>query len=268
MRVGSITRRGSGIIPIVFALLVIGTLLGGCGGDKTSTSTSAPAVASSGTTAASAESSTASSSGVTTTVGAATTAGVTTTTAAVTTTSAVSTTATAQSTTTTAKATTTTAKSTTTTARAKVALTVSGPSGTEELSMADLKAMPATSGWGGWKNQLGNITAPMSWTGVSVRALIDLVGGSGSVTVVASDGYEQAFSGGELSGSLAMYDPATGEAVTGISGSLRAILAYAKGGSAIGSSDGPLRIAFVSPEKDQVTDGSSWVKLVVKLKVN
>ena len=43
--------------------------------------------------------------------------------------------------------------------------------------MAELKAMPAIQGWGGWKNQFGNITAPMQWQGVSVRALMELVGG-------------------------------------------------------------------------------------------
>ncbi len=54
---------------------------------------------------------------------------------------------------------------------------MSRPSGTKELSMADLKAMKATSGYGGWKNQLGNITGPTSWKGVSLRSLADLVGG-------------------------------------------------------------------------------------------
>jgi hypothetical protein len=134
--------------------------------------------------------------------------------------------------------------------------------------MADLKAMSATSGYGGWKNQLGNITPPVSWKGVSVRALMELVGGGGSVTVTASDGYEQTFSSGELNGGTNMYDPATGEAITSISGSLRAIVAYAKGGGAISSGEGPLRIAFVSPEKDQVTDSSMWAKMVIRIEVN
>jgi hypothetical protein len=132
--------------------------------------------------------------------------------------------------------------------------------------MADLKALSAVSGYGGWKNQLGNITAPMSWKGVSVNTLLDLVGGGGSAMVRASDGYEAVLSGSELSGQCNMYDPATGEAVSGISGSLKTILAYAKNGKAIGSSEGPLRIAFVSPEKDQVTDSDQWVKSVISIK--
>jgi len=261
MRVGSRGRRGSGLFLIALLVIVLGMLLVGCGGEESSTSTSVTAVASSETTtsgaATTAASSTSTSVVLTTTTGAATS-----------TTIAPSTTTTVKATTTTAKATTTTAKPTTTTVKAKTVLTVSGPSGTKELSMADLKAMSATSGYGGWKNQLGNITAPVSWKGVSVRALMELVGGGGSVTVIASDGYEQTFSGGELSGGINMYDPTSGEAITGISGSLRGIVAYAKSGGAIGSGEGPLRIAFVSPEKDQVTDGSMWVKKVIRIEVN
>jgi DMSO/TMAO reductase YedYZ molybdopterin-dependent catalytic subunit len=131
--------------------------------------------------------------------------------------------------------------------------------------MADLKGMSAVSGYGGWKNQLGNITAPMAWKGVSVNALLDLVGGGGSARVVASDGYEATLSGAELSGQMNVYDPATGEAISSFSGSLRVIVAYAKNGSGLGG-EGPLRIAFVSPEKDQVTDSDQWVKNVVSIK--
>jgi hypothetical protein len=175
-------------------------------------------------------------------------------------------TTTAKSTTTTAKATTTTAKATTTTAKAAIVLTLTGPAGTKELCMADLKALSAVSGYGGWKNQLGNITAPVSYTGVTVKALLDLVGSGGSAVVTASDGYEAVLSGAELSGQCNMYDPSTGEAVSSISGSLKTILAYAKNGKAIGSGEGPLRIAFVSPEQDQVTESDQWVKFVVSIK--
>ena len=146
-------------------------------------------------------------------------------------------------------------------------LTVTGPSGTQELSMAQLKAMPATEGFGGWKNKIGNITGPMPWKGVSVRSLMDLVGGGSSITVVASDGYEETLSASELAGGVTMYDPATKQAITSISGNLSVILAYSQNGAAIGSSDGPLRIAFVSSGQDQVTDGSNWEKLVVAIKV-
>ncbi len=177
-------------------------------------------------------------------------------------------TTTTQATTATSRATTTTAvkPTTTTTAKAAVVLTVVGPSGTKQFSMADLKAMPAVSGYGGWKNQLGNITAPVAWKGVSIKALMDLVGGAGSVGVIASDGYTATLSAAELSGQTNLYDPSTGNAVSQISGSLRVIVAYAKNGSAISSGEGPLRIAFVSPQKDQVTDSDQWVKKVTEMR--
>jgi hypothetical protein len=134
--------------------------------------------------------------------------------------------------------------------------------------MADLKAMSYTEGWGGWENQLGNITAPTFWRGVSVTTLMELAGGGGSVVVVASDGYQQTFTAAQLGGAIAMYDPVTGDAVSSISGKLRAIVAYSGNGAAIGSDQGPLRIAFVSPGQDQVTDGGNWVKWVVELRVD
>jgi len=192
---------------------------------------------------------------------------VTTTTAATTTTTVQTTTTTAKATTTTAKATTTTAKATTTTVKGPVVLHVTGPSGTKDLTMAQLKAMPASSGYGGWKNQLGNITGPVSWKGVSLRALMDLVGGGNSASVTASDNYARTISASELSGAVAVYDPATGQDIDNYSGSIRVIVAYSENGAALPSGEGPLRIAFVSSTKDEVTDGSSWVKLVAAIKV-
>jgi len=131
--------------------------------------------------------------------------------------------------------------------------------------MTELKGLPSTSGYGGWKNQLGNITGPNAYKGVSLRALMDLVGGGGSVTVVASDGYSMSISAAEAGGGVTTYDPSTGEPVTGIS--VKAIVAYTKDGKGLGTKDGPLRIAFVSAEKNQVTDSDRWVKQVVELRI-
>lgn len=195
------------------------------------------------------------------------TAGSTTTTVSASSTTVNGSSTTANNTTTTARSTTTTVKPPTTTAKGKVVLTVTGPSGTEELSMADLRAMWATSGYGGWKNQLGNITAPVSWKGVALTNLMDLVGGGSEVLVIAADGYEQPLSAAEVGGAVTTYNPATGEEISSISGSITVIVAYAKGGSAIGGDEGPLRIAFVSPEKDQVTDSFRWVRMVTKITV-
>ncbi|GEM_PF-1037795 len=275
------------LIAGLSVVLALGLLLGACGDEQ---EPSDPAVSSTTATQAGTASSTVPATSSTTTAqvtlpstteisvpadSTTTTAATTTTdtTVSATVTSVVATTTTkpptttsAKPTTTTAAPTTTTAAPTTTTAKAPTALKVSGPSGMKELSMADLKALPATSGYGGWKNQLSNITAPASWKGVSLPVLMELVGGGGSVTVVASDGYTMPLSAGEARGSVNTYDPATGDPVGGIS--VKAIIAYAKGGGALGSGEGPLRIAFVSSDANQVTDSDMWVKYVVELRFN
>lgn len=268
------------LIAGLSVVLALGLLLGACGDEQ---EPSDPAVSSTTATQAGTASSTVPATSSTTTAqvtlpstteisvpadSTTTTAATTTTdtTVSATVTSVVATTTTKPPTTTSAKPTTTTAAPTTTTAKAPTALKVSGPSGMKELSMADLKALPATSGYGGWKNQLSNITAPASWKGVSLPVLMELVGGGGSVTVVASDGYTMPLSAGEARGSVNTYDPATGDPVGGIS--VKAIIAYAKGGGALGSGEGPLRIAFVSSDANQVTDSDMWVKYVVELRFN
>ncbi len=261
-----------GLVAVLLLLAVLALAPAACGGgaDDETTSTAATTggattVAGQTTTSAARATTTApatpaSTEGATTTAPAASS----TTTGATQTTAGSSTTATtAKATTTTAKATTTTVKPTTTTAaQGPVVLTLVGPSGTKTFTMAQLKALPAVSGYGGWKNQLGNITAPMSWKGPSMSSLVKLVGGGGSVTVVASDGYSSSIVPGA---SKATYDPATGESISGIA--VTAILAYSKNGGAMGGDEGPLRVAFVSPEQNQVTDGSEWARMVVELRV-
>ena len=86
------------------------------------------------------------------------------------------------------------------------------------------------------------------------------------MTVIASDGYSVTLSADQAGGAVTTYDPTTGEAVDGIS--VKAIVAYAKGGGAVGPGEGPLRIAFVSSESNQVTDSDMWVKYVVELQFN
>lgn len=161
----------------------------------------------------------------------------------------------------------TTAQTTTTTAKV-VALTVTGPSGTQQLSVAELAAMTATQGYGGWKNQLGNITAPRLYKGVAIGALQNLVGGGSSITVTASDGYEQTLSTAELEGAVTIYDPVSGDSVSAMAGEVTVIVAYQLNGGPLSSGEGgPLRIAFVSPQADQVTDSNLWVKFVSGIQV-
>ena len=269
MRIGCKCLRLFGLVAIVLALVLLGLIIAGCRNGGTSSTAATTAVAGSTTVSLDTTTSVVSTTAASAPATSETTSGTlpsTTTTAATTTTTVQTTTTTAKVTTTTVKATTTTAKVTTTTVKGPVILHVTGPSGTKDLTMAQLKAMPASSGYGGWKNQLGNITGPVSWKGVSLRALMDLVGGGSSASVTASDNYARTISASELSGAVAVYDPATGQDIDNYSGSIRVIVAYSENGAALPSGEGPLRIAFVSSTKDEVTDGSSWVKLVAAIK--
>jgi hypothetical protein len=137
--------------------------------------------------------------------------------------------------------------------------------------MAQLKSMAAVQGYGGFKNQLGTITAPAVLKGVSVPTLLATVGGlpSGhSLRVTASDGYTMTFSYGQVEhGDFTMFDPSTGDEITHISGSLQMIVAYSKNGIALGADEGPLRLALVSAQSDQLTPSASWVKYVAKIEL-
>lgn len=272
MRIGFRRFRLRAVVTMVLVVTGIGIVCVGCGGKGTADQTSTTAAAS-GDTSTSGATATASrppttvplspggrSAGSTTVATGSIGTSITTTTGVTATTQG--------ATTATTRSTTTTARPTTTAARGEVVLRVTGSGSNRDFSMAELRAMPYIEGWGGWKNQLGNITPPTFWRGVPVTALMEPAGGGGSIVVVASDGYEQPFSAGDLGGDIVMYDPVTGDTVSTISGNLRAIIAYSENGAAIGSGQGPLRIAFVSPAQDQVTDGGKWVKWVVELRVN
>jgi len=69
------------------------------------------------------------------------------------------------------------------------------------------------------------------------------------------------------SGDFLTYDMATGDEID-YDGTLQAMVAYEIDGKPIDpNADGPLRLAIVSAERNQVTDGHWWVKWLNKLAV-
>ena len=134
-----------------------------------------------------------------------------------------------------------------------------------------LQAMPSTEGYGGTKNRLGTIVGPDQYEGVSASSLVSGVGGIPEgylVKVIASDGYAVSFTRDQvMNATFPMFDPATGNPITTITGNLQMIVAYAMDGMPLGSDVGPLRIALVSPAAEQVTGSSSWAKWVVRIEV-
>jgi DMSO/TMAO reductase YedYZ molybdopterin-dependent catalytic subunit len=151
-----------------------------------------------------------------------------------------------------------------------VVLTVRGEDATRTFSLAQLKALPAYTGYAGIKSSTGVITPPSKYTGVPLTDLADLVGGISEVngvTIVAKDGYGMTFSYRQIAGDgFTTFDPATGEEEPP-TGKLHAIVAYAHEGTAIPEDDGPLKLAIAQDTPAQVTEGHWAIKWLQEVSV-
>jgi hypothetical protein len=148
-------------------------------------------------------------------------------------------------------------------------LTVVGVNGTQiVLNETGIAQLVSCSGFGGYKNQLGNLKGYGNYTGVTLEAVCDLVGGLANtsvVKIVASDDYSLNFTYAEVKGEFVTYDNVTGAAIDH-SHPLVPIVAYFINDSSLSQSDGPLRMAIVSPE-GFATTSTYWVKMVVRIEV-
>jgi hypothetical protein len=132
-----------------------------------------------------------------------------------------------------------------------------------EYTLAELKALDAVEGYGGTKNSVGTIVPPALYAGVDIKTLIDLAGGGTTARIIAADGYERVLSADTLNGVITVLDPTTGEEIEDYTGTIKVILAYARDSEPLFSGQGPLRVAFVSEEPDQLTTSSNWVSQVI-----
>jgi hypothetical protein len=145
--------------------------------------------------------------------------------------------------------------------------------GTDEtlvvLNETDIAELPSYKGYGGFKNQLGNVRGLGNYTGVSLNTLCDLVGGLTStctVNVSASDGYWSNFTFDEVvNGNFVTYD-SNGDEVSHSQPLVPIVAYYFNDGNISESSGGPLRLAIVGPE-GLVTNSTHWVKWVVRIEV-
>lgn len=148
---------------------------------------------------------------------------------------------------------------------------VIGPEGTESYTLEELKELPSTEGYWGMKSSTGRITPPVSTKGVLIEELFAGVGGlpdDVAVGIAAKDGYEMTVSVAQLrAGEFITYDMVTGEEKE-VEGPLEVIVAYEYDGKPFDpNSDGPLRLAIISPEQNQVTDGHWSVKWLNRIQV-
>jgi hypothetical protein len=149
-------------------------------------------------------------------------------------------------------------------------LTLVALNGTQlRLNGVDIGNLPSYSGYGGFKNVLGNIKAWGTYTGVSLAVLSNLVGGvtaNNSLRVTAADKYTITLTYAQFEGEFVTYNNVTGQPVPH-NQSLTPILAYQFNGANLTSDEGgPLRLAIVGPE-GLVTDSIYWVKFVTKTEI-
>jgi DMSO/TMAO reductase YedYZ molybdopterin-dependent catalytic subunit len=151
-------------------------------------------------------------------------------------------------------------------------LALAGPNGGHVLSMAQLKALPATEGQGGIKSSTGKITVPEPFKGVALKDLVKSLGvpfdASMGVMITAEDGYSMTFSYDQvMNGAFTAYDPALGNELKAHD-PLTAIIAYEHNGQPLKTSEeGVLRLVVISARNDQVVDGHWSVKWVNKVEV-
>ncbi|MBN1321559.1 MAG: hypothetical protein JXA87_12055 [Thermoleophilia bacterium] len=153
----------------------------------------------------------------------------------------------------------------------EVALEVIGPDGTKQYTLEELKDLPSTEGYWGMKSSTGRITPPVVTQGVTLDELFKEVGGlpvDAAVGISAKDGYEMTVSVAQAkAGDFITYDMVTGEEKK-VDGPLTVIAAYEYDGKPFDPQmDGPLRLAIISPEMNQVTDGHWSVKWLSRLQV-
>jgi DMSO/TMAO reductase YedYZ molybdopterin-dependent catalytic subunit len=150
-------------------------------------------------------------------------------------------------------------------------LEVIGNGQTVSFTLAELQAMPATEGMAGMVSSTGAISKPVPHKGVSLKDLVDQVGGmdeTQGLYMEAEDGYGITFSYDQvMSGDFITYDPSNGREIE-VEGPLIPIVAYEREGEVMDPvRDGQLRMVAVSAQGDNLIDGHWTVKWVAKLEL-
>lgn len=134
------------------------------------------------------------------------------------------------------------------------------------LNSSEILSFPSIRVSGGFRNKLGVVTGPDNFTGVSLNALANIVGGvnSSEVLSVIAPGYVANFTYSQVNGVFPTYSKVG--APTEPTKPLTPIVAYCKDDQNFSASEGPLRLTIVGDES-LMTDSSLWVKNVAALEV-
>ena len=149
----------------------------------------------------------------------------------------------------------------------KTLLTITVGSYENVYSLDDLTSLDTVTGQGSYINKAGTITGPDTYTGVTVRELLDTIPflpSNYTIHALASDNYSINYTIDELNGHVSIFNETGDEIGTG---NLTMILAYTENGVFLNeTTKGPLRIAFVGTEPS-LTDSAMWLSHLVKIEI-
>jgi hypothetical protein len=161
-----------------------------------------------------------------------------------------------------------TANTSTTPVDTTVLLTVTKGTQTKTFTMTALKALTPVSGYAGTKNKKGEINGPNPYKGVSLTSILNSVGGlsaGDSVKFTAKDDYSKTLTYDQISSATFTTYDTTGTAASPEKTPV-VFVAYELNGQTLDDANGPVQLAIMTCEQ-QVTDGSNFVKQLVKIDV-
>jgi len=147
-------------------------------------------------------------------------------------------------------------------------LTVNGTT-RQVYSLAQLRALPATTGNGFAVSTVGIKYGPYICKGVLLTDLLAPAGGispGDQVWISAPDGYLWVFDYDQVQGNgFITFNESLKEIPSPL---LRILLMYDQDGKPLDYNEGaPLRVAIITDKKGVVTEGSAWVKWVDKIEI-
>jgi hypothetical protein len=135
------------------------------------------------------------------------------------------------------------------------------------LTLADLRKLPAVTGYGSMISTTGVRFGPYLCTGVDLRDIVALAGGMNPdqrIRISARDGYQWEFEADQLEGQG--FVTLGADLRERASPPLRLILVYEQDEKPVAYTDGgPFRIAIISDDPGIITEGSFWVKWVDRI---
>jgi hypothetical protein len=150
----------------------------------------------------------------------------------------------------------------------KTLLTITVGSQSYNYTLDNLTALATITEQGTYINNIGKLTGPNNYTGVTVSTLLSSIPSlptNYTFHAIANDNYTCNYTQNEVNGHVAIYNETGGEIGTG---NLTMIIAYKENKVFLNeATKGPLRIAFVDTQPS-ITYAGLWMGYLVKIEIN